>query len=380
MKKITLFITVLTLCLNSVNAQTNFGWETAVDNGDNTTETIDGITLTTSTPDGLGITDFSDILGTNANVASTNTTSTVTFSFDQAVAVNYIIPLELSGADPDFTFTPTGGTNMPVTVSMSGAAAPGTFVDLNWIGVTSFTVTSSSPVLIAFDNLSVYPVSSEVNFGWETAVDNGDNTTESIDGITLTTSTPDGLGITDFSDILGTNANVASTNTTSTVTFSFDQAVAVNYIIPLELSGADPDFTFTPTGGTNMPVTVSMSGAAAPGTFVDLNWIGVTSFTVTSSSPVLIAFDNLSVRALQTLSIPNNFKVQKAIVYPNPVESILRIKNVSDVKSINLYNNLGQKILQTKSQSIDVSNLSKGLYFVKINTSAGSETRRIIKK
>ena len=92
-----------------------------------------------------------------------------------------------------------------------------------------------------------------------------------------------------------------------------------------------------------------------------------------------MAFDNLSVSSA-TLSVATKSNGIGTKVYPNPVENILHVKNISDLKFINIYNSLGQFVLQSKRESIDVNHLSKGLYFLQINTSKGVETKRIMKK
>ncbi|NMH89695.1 T9SS type A sorting domain-containing protein, partial [Flavivirga algicola] len=135
-------------------------------------------------------------------------------------------------------------------------------------------------------------------------------------------------------------------------------------------------------GSGSSPVDVTMdSGGGAPGLVpVDLNWPGVTSFTMTALSATIMAFDNLSVNTSGALSVTNFNKNQKALIYPNPVENVINIKNVSDLKLVGLYNNLGQYILQSKRDSIDMSHLQKGMYFLKIHTGYGIEIRKIIKK
>ena len=55
---------------------------------------------------------------------------------------------------------------------------------------------------------------------------------------------------------------------------------------------------------------------------------------------------------------------------------------MSDLKSIDVYNSLGQHVLQSKhkQKSVDMSHLTNGLYFLQIRTALGTETKRIIKK
>ncbi|HRP39805.1 MAG TPA: T9SS type A sorting domain-containing protein [Chitinophagales bacterium] len=58
-------------------------------------------------------------------------------------------------------------------------------------------------------------------------------------------------------------------------------------------------------------------------------------------------------------------------IYPNPARNILHIKNTQHYKSFILLNALGQKVKEDKLSeeisSIDISDFSRGVYFLKIN-------------
>ncbi|MEP5341645.1 MAG: T9SS type A sorting domain-containing protein, partial [Algibacter sp.] len=134
------------------------------------------------------------------------------------------------------------------------------------------------------------------------------------------------------------------------------------------------------TGGTNTSVTVSLSSGTLPAP-VDLNWTGVTSFTVTTSAGAgsWFFFDDLSLLSSGTLST-DDYVIQKARVYPNPVDNILYIKNITGLKSIKVLNDIGQQVLESTESSIDVSRLFQGMYLLQIDTNLGVETKRIIKR
>lgn len=53
-----------------------------------------------------------------------------------------------------------------------------------------------------------------------------------------------------------------------------------------------------------------------------------------------------------------------------------------DIKSVEIYNMLGQivVVVPNATTSIDVSSLTNGNYFVKINTEKGSATTKFIKE
>jgi hypothetical protein len=73
-------------------------------------------------------------------------------------------------------------------------------------------------------------------------------------------------------------------------------------------------------------------------------------------------------------------------VYPNPVNDILNIgtKNTIELKSISIYDMLGQLVIAVpNAQNIskaDVSKLSKGNYFLKMNTDKGTSSFKFIKQ
>lgn len=73
----------------------------------------------------------------------------------------------------------------------------------------------------------------------------------------------------------------------------------------------------------------------------------------------------------------------KISLYPNPTNHILNIDtpNNFEIKSINIYNLIGQSILNQIliQKTIDVSTLSNGTYIIKINSSNESITKTFIK-
>lgn len=73
-------------------------------------------------------------------------------------------------------------------------------------------------------------------------------------------------------------------------------------------------------------------------------------------------------------------------LYQNPAKSVLNIssKETIEVKSISIYNALGQLVLVVpnaeKVSKIDVSSLTAGNYFIKINSDKGTSNARFIKE
>ena len=72
-------------------------------------------------------------------------------------------------------------------------------------------------------------------------------------------------------------------------------------------------------------------------------------------------------------------------IYPNPVNDKIHIETESEIKEVVVYDvygrvqNLSNSATQQLGNSIDISNLKSGIYFVKINTEKGNIVKRIIK-
>ncbi|MEE9350576.1 MAG: T9SS type A sorting domain-containing protein [Flavobacteriaceae bacterium] len=68
-------------------------------------------------------------------------------------------------------------------------------------------------------------------------------------------------------------------------------------------------------------------------------------------------------------------------VYPIPTQNSLNIKSKTEITKIEIYSKLGQLLLkETASNEVDISNLSQGLYFVKVEDVNGDfGVKKIIK-
>ena len=74
----------------------------------------------------------------------------------------------------------------------------------------------------------------------------------------------------------------------------------------------------------------------------------------------------------------NNIEVS---LYPNPANDILNIEMTSDVKSIEIYNIQGQKVLSLNQKQINVSNLASGIYMIRIqDVDNAIATKKIVKQ
>jgi len=70
-------------------------------------------------------------------------------------------------------------------------------------------------------------------------------------------------------------------------------------------------------------------------------------------------------------------------IFPNPVSNTLIIPSeINNIEAITIYSITGKKmlIIENKTNFIDVSNLSKGIYFMQVLTSEGKTVKKFIKK
>lgn len=73
----------------------------------------------------------------------------------------------------------------------------------------------------------------------------------------------------------------------------------------------------------------------------------------------------------------NQYNLFDVKIFPNPTKGLIKIKAELGLNKIEIYNSLGQKIIQTNEFNIDVSSLLNGVYFMKIY---GERNEILIKK
>ena len=86
----------------------------------------------------------------------------------------------------------------------------------------------------------------------------------------------------------------------------------------------------------------------------------------------------------QQLGVAQNEVVSKITIAPNPVKETLTIKTNQDVliNNVSIYNTLGQlvQIITNPNETIDVSGLNTGSYFIKIVSDKGTASGKFIKE
>lgn len=94
-----------------------------------------------------------------------------------------------------------------------------------------------------------------------------------------------------------------------------------------------------------------------------------------------VFYDNFSIVAA-TASV-DDFSIENISIYPNPTTDILKIesKNGINISTVQVFDTLGKQVMNTelRNNTLNVSELSKGLYLVKMISEFGNEvTQKIV--
>ena len=75
----------------------------------------------------------------------------------------------------------------------------------------------------------------------------------------------------------------------------------------------------------------------------------------------------------------SEFDFNDIVVYPNPASNHINIKSKLDIINSKLFDVKGKLILKSNQKNIDISHLSKGLYFLKLSTNKSEiVTKKIV--
>jgi hypothetical protein len=101
--------------------------------------------------------------------------------------------------------------------------------------------------------------------------------------------------------------------------------------------------------------------------------------TPTGAGTVFV--DNVLFRKEEVSSV-SNATLNTINVYPNPATEQVTLSSTNTIASVELFNSLGQKVLNLNSDSntvtIDIANLNKGIYTIKTNTDNGQSVSKLI--
>lgn len=72
-------------------------------------------------------------------------------------------------------------------------------------------------------------------------------------------------------------------------------------------------------------------------------------------------------------------ETESVSVYPNPVKNQLYVK-AENLQSVEVYNVVGQMVMETEASAVDMSGMNQGVYFVRIMADGKTITKRIVKQ
>ncbi len=100
-----------------------------------------------------------------------------------------------------------------------------------------------------------------------------------------------------------------------------------------------------------------------------------------SSMPVNATFDLLIYDPSLSIAETNSLSVS---VYPNPVIDRMNIEAADIISNVSIYNSLGQLLLESSGEdtkhSMDLSHLTSGVYYAKVQVGEAKQSTKIIKK
>ena len=178
------------------------------------------------------------------------------------------------------------------------------------------------------------------------------------------------------------NNTILPANVTSKIRISYNKTIQQAVIQCSAFPAEVQDYTITGSAeATADPIEID---------FVALNGTTITP-PITNAAAATMVFDNLVIRASSAsspLGIEDNMLLSSQLsVYPNPATNIINITNTNDilvnnieitdlngrtVKSVN-YNNV------TETQ-VNISDLSSGVYMMKVSSEKWTTVKRILKR
>lgn len=178
-----------------------------------------------------------------------------------------------------------------------------------------------------------------------------------------------------------------ATGTTNPLTITMDADKSVTAIF----SKVQRTLTITATNGLVTTNPNPINGTYDDGTVVTLtaaantgygfvNWSGESTATTNSITVTMDADKTLVANFSATASV-DDFDKSNFSIYPNPTSSILNIKSNIKINKLTVYNLRGQKVLESNLETINVSNLTSGIYMLQIMDEKGRTTiKKLIKK
>lgn len=180
--------------------------------------------------------------------------------------------------------------------------------------------------------------------------ENGINVELKIFGQTITTFVTNNNSI---------NGNQITLNTCYYTTFLTAFSLVVNNF-PISLPPEPSSYTLT--------INVYNSNYSQVCDYYEMTDSLTYNFSTPIESPITLSSNNF------------NYLKDNFIIYPNPSNGIFKINSTTEINSITIYDSMGRNIKQINSNEneVNLTNLSKGIYFIKILSNHQELTQKII--
>ncbi|WP_442267568.1 InlB B-repeat-containing protein [Tenacibaculum sp. ZS6-P6] len=373
-----------TLTLNATNGSVST-------NPNPTNGTYDNGTLVTltATPD-AGY----EFTGWSGDASGTTNPLDITMDADKTVTATFApiqrtLTLNATNGSVSTNPNPTNGTYDNGTLVTLTATPNAGYEFTGWSGDASGT---TNPLDITMDadktvTATFAPIQRKLTLnatnGSVSTNPNPTNGTYDNGTLVTLTATPDaGYEFTGWSgDASGTtNPLVITMDADKTVSAVFSR---VQYTLTINATNGSVTTNPSPVNGTYDEGTLVTLTATADSGYQFDNWSGDESGTTNEITITMNSNKTITANfSVNTLSINEEEFPVRFKLYPNPVSNYINIETKEEIKDIKLYSMLGKeiKVRESSSEGIEVSNLSKGIYFLMIKTDSGKGISRFIKK
>ncbi|GGP01960.1 hypothetical protein GCM10010992_04430 [Cloacibacterium rupense] len=301
------------------------------------------------------------VQGENSTAVSTQTLS-IPSNNDQTVATgtpinDMVFTWGGSATDATVSGLPSSGINFvknttAKTITISGTPTADVSFTVTTSGASGIPVSGTGNITVSSD--PVTPAGNQIHNFTTSGVNSSFYTISGNLSTTKGTVTYEGLTLTQCLKI-ETSTNITYTTTqASTLTLVFVETAPT-----IKVDGV----SYTGSGGI---IEIAVSAG---------------THTITKQNTANLFYMKTVFTTLGTNEIKGSSDI---LIYPNPIEKEIyfRKNNGIIIQKINVINVNGQ-VLKTESgdyESIDLSNLKSGLYFINVITNKGSRVHKIIKK
>lgn len=317
------------------------------------------------------------------------TTATIAYDIDNGTSTNYTWSGALAYGESEIVTLPsmtssTGDHDINVSVSTAGDARACNDTDSN-----CFTLTAAAGPCASVGNSSDTYLTSTTGVTFNTIINLNNNPGHPNDADN---------GYSDFTamstDVIRETSHALTVNVNTDGNYFVSTKVWIDWNQNCNFNDAGEEYDLGeslnvdhgPSSGS--PFAITIPAGATVGTTVMrviTKWAGNSGG---ANAPV--ACDNThdgetedyTLNVLAALSV-DEFGLSGISVYPNPTNAILNIKGLeTTLKSVEVYSVTGKRVITatTNLETINVSAIANGVYFLKLNTADASKTIKFIKE